>query len=280
MFSIYTSAFNIVKNGFDYDQSFRNYLEFGEEVIVSTINNNEDSTIEVLEEYSSRHKNFKYIISDLDRKHPFFHGHLRDVSLQACSQEFCICLDLDELLPIWQKYNWISFARILSFSKFDSYLVPLLNLWGSYETIRWDKDMNYAYKWALHKNIKNKIRRGPVNFAIRQDGTVDVDKSDTCELIYEDGSLIKYSQIINDQNGNLSQYLFECVSKMFIYHLGYADYDHRVRVNKNFWHDQLKIHSGNRQEDRINKYIPMNTNVLVNKPLITHNIPLWNHNQE
>ena len=277
MFSIYTSAFNIVKNGFDYAQSFDNYLSFSDEVVVSTTNNNEDSTLEVLEEYAKKYKNFRYIISNLDRKHPFFHGHLRDEALQECKEEFCICLDLDELLPLWQKYNWVSFARMLSFSEADAYLIPLINLWGSYETIRWDKEINYAYKWALHKNKKGKIKRGPVKFAIREDGTVDVDKSDTCELIYENGDLVRFSQIITNPNGNLAQYIFESTTKMLIYHLGYADYNHRVKVNKNFWQDQLNIHSGNRQKDRIEKYIPTDAKTL-NKPLVKHNVPLWNAN--
>ena len=186
-------------------------------------------------------------------------------------------MDFDELVPVWQKYNWESFARILSFSNFDAYLVPILNLWGSYETIRWDNEFNYTDKWALHKNIKGKIKRGPVKFAIREDGTIDVDKSDTKELIYDNGELVKYSSIINNRNGNLAQYIFECTNKIFIYHIGYANFEKRINLNKNFWYDQLKLRSGNRQEASIKKYTPTETTELFNKKLIKHNVPLWNY---
>jgi hypothetical protein len=276
MFSIYTSAFNIVKNKFSYEEAFDNYLSFAEEVIVSTRKDNEDSTIEVLNKYTNKYKKFKYVISNDDISHPYFHGRLRDLALQSCSQEFCIGLDIDELVPVWQKYNWISLARNLSFCDFDAYLVPILNLWGSYETIRWDKDFNYGDKWAIHKNIKGKIKRGPVKFGIRDDGTIDVDKSDTCELIYENGDLVRSYPIITNRNGNLNQYLFECMNKIFIYHIGYADFDRRVNINKTFWYDQLKLRSGNRQEESIDKYTPTNKDILLNKQLIKHNLPLWN----
>jgi len=278
MFSIYSSAFNIEKNAFDFKTAFDNYLSFGEEVVISTINNNEDLTISILEEYSKKYKNFKYYTFNLERKDPLFWGKLRDGALQNCTEEFCISLDLDEYVPCWQKYNWINFARNLSFSENDAYLVPLLNLWGNKSTIRWDTSTNYLFKWALHKNLKSprRLKRGPVNFAKRIDGTVDITKSDTNELIYENGELVRAQNIITDFSLNPQNYIQECSYKIFIYHTGYLNFQDRLSRNKNFWNEQFKIQGGHTQDDAANKFAPLNIQDLENKNLIKHGLRFWN----
>lgn len=279
MFSIYTSAFNIVKNNYDYESAFENYNRFAEEIVISTIEGNEDQTIDILKKIEKRNNKFKIIIKDLDRQDPLFWGKLRNEGLKQCSEEFCVSLDLDELVPIWQKYNWINHARMLTYSDYDAYLVPLLNLWGSEKTIRWDNDINYLFKWALHKNPKvyNKdIMRGPVKFAVLKDGTVDITKSDTNELIYSDGNLIKSLRIINNYEGNPEEYTRECCTKIFIYHTGYLNFKDKINRNKNFWNKQFKIQAGFKQEDAANKFAPIEESDLLNKNLFNHNLKLWN----
>lgn len=279
MFSIYTSAFNIVKNNYDYKTAFNNYGSFAEEVVISTLNNNEDETLNILEDLSKTDPKFKIIKCNLDRKDPLFWGKLRNEGLQNCSQDFCISLDLDELLPLWQKYNWINYARSLAYSEFDSYLVPLINLWGDKTKIRWDADTNYLFKWALHKNSTistNKIKRGPVNFALKENNTVDITKSDTNELVYEDGNLVKTLRVINDYEGDPGKYIEECRLKIFIYHTGYLDFKDRVFRNRNFWNEQFKIQAGFNQDVSANKFAPTNEENLLNKNLFPHALKLWN----
>jgi len=278
MFSIYSSAFNIEKNSFDFKTAFENYLSFADEVVISTINDNEDSTISILKDYSNKYKNFKFCVSNLKRKDPLFWGKLRNEALEICKEEFCISLDLDEYIPNWQKYNWINFARNLSFSDYDAYLVPLLNLWADKSTIRWDTSTNYLFKWVLHKNLKfpKKLKRGAVNFAKKNDGTVDITKSDTNELIYEDGELVRSKNIITDFSLNPENYIQECTSKIFIYHTGYLNFENRLTRNKNFWNEQFKIQAGHAQEEAANKFAPLNIKDLENKSLIKHGLKLWN----
>lgn len=278
MFSIYSSAFNLVKNGFNYLDSLDNFTAFADEVVISTISNNEDNTLEILKDYQKSNPKLKIKVCDLDRKDPIFWGKLRDAGLQECTQEFCISLDLDELIPIWKKYDWMSYARSLGFSEFDAYLVPLINLWGDVEHIRWDSETNYLFKWVLHKNPKStkpNLKRGPVNFALLPDGTVDIDKSDTNELIYTDGNLVKFSPIISNKNGNAIDYISECQEKIFVYHTGYLSFENRVLRNKNFWNEQFKIQAGNRQDASANRFAPTEQQALWEKSLVKHGLKLW-----
>lgn len=277
MFSVYTSAFNIIKNNYDYITAFKNYDDFADEIIISTINDNDDPTIETLERIAESNNKFKIVKCDFKRADPLFWGKLRNEGLKNCTQEFCISLDLDELLPIWQKYNWINYARLLSYSTCDAYLVPLINLWGGKDYIRWDKDVNYLFKWALHKNLKNekKLTRGAVNFAKKLDGTVDISKSDTNELIYEDGSLVRAESVIKDYQGSPYKYIQECASKIFIYHIGYLHFEDKLLRNKNFWNEQFNIQAGFNQKDLANKFAPTDEKDLGGKNLIKHNLKLW-----
>lgn len=268
----------MVKNNYDYKTAFENYASFAEEVVISTLEQNEDDTLEVLENLSNTNNKFKIVKCNFDRKDPLFWGKLRNEGLQKCSEDFCISLDLDELLPLWQKYNWINYARTLAYSEFDSYLVPLVNLWGDKSIIRWDNDTNYLFKWALHKNptiSSNKIKRGPVNFALKENNTVDITKSDTNELIYENGDLVKSLRIINNYDGNPEKYIEECALKIFIYHTGYLNFKDRVSRNKNFWNEQFKIQSGFSQDISANKFAPVSEENLLNKNIFNHGLKLW-----
>lgn len=277
MFSIYTSAFNIIKNNYDYSTAFKNYDEFADEVIISTIDNNDDSTIEILNDLAKCNNKFKIIKCPLKRQDPLFWGKLRNEGLKNCTQEFCVSLDLDELIPNWQKYNWINYARLLAYSTYDAYLVPLINLWGDKNHIRWDNDTNYLFKWVLHKNSKagKNLQRGTVNFAKKPDGTVDINKSDTNELIYEDGSLVQSERIIKNYKGNPSEYIEECFSKIFIYHTGYLNFQDKILRNKNFWNEQFNIQAGFDQIDLANKFAPIDKKNLDGKSLFKHNLKLW-----
>ena len=95
-------------------------------------------------------------------------------------------------------------------------MLPTIDL---YEDL--DHYINIGQKWYLH--TKEGSHRGSVAWARKEDGSLDPEKSDTCELI--------------DSNGNL----IPCVAKIQlddlnpkIIHLGYLDLEKRNNVNK-FW---------------------------------------------
>ena len=64
MFSIYSTAFNVIKNSFDYKEAVSNFCSFAEEVVIS-INHSEDSTLEAFEELLKDYDNLKLVKADI-----------------------------------------------------------------------------------------------------------------------------------------------------------------------------------------------------------------------
>ena len=61
MFSIYSSAFNVIKNSFDYKEAVENFCSFAEEVVIC-VNQSEDSSLEAFEELKKEYKNLLIFI--------------------------------------------------------------------------------------------------------------------------------------------------------------------------------------------------------------------------
>jgi len=60
MFSIYTIAFNVVKNQFDFKEAVENFCFFAEEVVVA-VNKSEDGTLEQFLKLQSTYDNLKIV---------------------------------------------------------------------------------------------------------------------------------------------------------------------------------------------------------------------------
>lgn len=227
MFSIYTSAFNLIKNNFSYKQSIENFCNIAEEVVVA-INKSEDSTLESVKSLS--YKNLNIIEVDIPYTDPLLDGKIKNAALQGTTKEFKIGLDMDEYIPLNQKTIWENLAQQLRFDDVDCYMIPSLNLY---------KDKYHYFsitnKWYLHKA---NLYRGPVNFGRRSNGTIDTTKSDGCELIDINGNLAKSKYLPNDIN------ILRQKNIPFVVHTGYISLDDRVLRNKNFWEKHWLIESG------------------------------------
>ena len=130
-------------------------------------------------------------------------------------------------------------------------------------TIDLYEDLNHytaiGHKWYLHK--RKGTFRGSVNWARKEDGNLDPEKSDTCELIDHEGDLIP------------------CIGRIEfsphdpkIIHLGYLDLDERNKVNK-FW-GRIWNHRHKGKFDKDYKMDQIKTGDPRKKP---HNLshPLW-----
>jgi len=227
MFSIYSSAFNLVKNNFAYKEAIDNFCNIAEEVVIA-INKSEDSTLEQVKSLS--YSNLNIIETDISYSDPLLDGKVKNAALQATTKEFKIGLDMDEYIPLNQKSIWENLAYQLRFDNVDCYMIPSLNLY---------KDRNHYFsitnKWYLHKS---NLYRGAVNFARRSNGTVDTSRSDTCELIDTNGNLVKSKYLPNDIN------LLRQKNVPFVVHLGYLNFQDRLLRNKNFWKNHWQIESG------------------------------------
>ena len=110
--------------------------------------------------------------------------------------------------------------HLLSQREISAFLIPSINLCGD---IYHYKDI--GYKWYMHKDG---LYRGIVNFAKKQDGKIDTDRSDTCELIDVNGNLVqtlKFDNLIEGLREGQTPYVF---------HYWAVDKDQRIKQNE-FW---------------------------------------------
>lgn len=229
MISIYTSAFNLIKNKFDYKNTLQKFADFADEVVIA-INSSSDDTLIEIQKLSYKLDNLKVVSCDFSYEDPWMDGKIKNCALQNTTQLLKIGLDMDEYIPLYQKSLWLDLADNLLCDTYMCYMIASLNLY---------KDFNHYYsighKWYLHKSG---LFRGPVNFARKSNGTVDTTKSDTCELIDKNGNLVK-SRMFDNSIEALRQ-----GKTPYVIHTGYVDLEARLIRNKNFWSQHWLTESG------------------------------------
>lgn len=229
MISVYTSLFNYSPDKFDLEGAISNWAKYANEIVIATFEDQKSKILEATKylgwlngrKKTTKHPKIKVVVEkDTSLDDPLFDGKLKNAALQACSNEVVIQQDMDERIG-GDRIFWIDNAkRLLSVGFPISYYIPVIDL---YKDLDHYKDINA--KWYLH--TKTGTKRGVVHFAKREDGSVDINKSDTCELINENGDLIAATP----------DYRFkETLNPKFphIVHLGYLDLNKRIENNK-FW---------------------------------------------
>ena len=220
--SVYTSLFNYDKGLFDLVDAFDNWSNYANEIVVSTFEDQHDEIMfECIDAASQVKKDFNLKIvstKDTDLNDPLFDGKLKDLALKNCSSEIVIQQDADERIGGLKKY-WLEISKNLLQVLFPvSVFIPVIDLYKDYKHYK-----SLSYKWYIH--TKRETNRGVVNFARREDGTVDVDKSDSCELINDNGDLIPSTtdhRFVNTNDVNFPH----------VIHLGYVDLNNRCKNNK------------------------------------------------
>lgn len=224
MISVYSSAYNLSSQMFDWESAIQRFSDFADEVCVST-NSNYDYAL-LLNRFK-RDKKVKIINTDISFDDYAFDGKLKNAALQACTEDFCILLDLDEFISIKDKEKWIKWAKILGNQpNFDALLIPVIDLYNSEKEYK-----SLGQKWYMHKNLPS-LQRGIVNFAKKDDGKIDHTKSDTCELIYDNGELCKSISIFYPDYPNLSRLKLD--NSIYVWHTGWLDKQKRLMSNS-FW---------------------------------------------
>lgn len=223
--SVYTSAFNLDSGIFDIKDAISNWLDYANQIVVGTFSNQTEevfgyfhSAQNSLEDPHKRGFHIKVVPCDTSLDDPFFDGKLKNAALRACSNPIVIQQDLDERLAGYP-HAWGYFAKQLSKSDFSAIMIPVVDLYKDEQHYK-----SIGQKWYLHK--KAGCYRGPVNFAKRPDGTIDTDRSDSCELIDKNGELVESAQMQFD----LNQY----PAFPLVLHYGYLDLEKRKKINE-FW---------------------------------------------
>lgn len=243
--SIYTSLFLVKTNDFNLG-ALKNFSDFADEVVVSTIVDQDDS-YSILTEAAKQYNNVKVILTDFTTKDPLLDGKIKNAALQATMGDVCIQMDADEVLCLWQKEQWLEWGKWLLNSDYKAIMVPSVDLYGDINHY-----FNIGYKWRLHKRG---LFRGPVVWA-RKGDHVDVTKSDTTELI--------------DETGNLVHSLKLSLMDIYTFHLGYLSLENRVKRNVNFWKEHWSLEAGG------NVDVPVSVVALgEGKTVKKHSLRLW-----
>ena len=246
--SVYSSLFNVENGLFDIDEALKNWSKYADEIVIATFpdqeekvkNLNEIKYFGFLNERKSLYKNcsVKVVSEETSLDDPLFDGKLKNAALQACSNEIVIQQDFDERIG-GDKHYWKDLAEnILEIRIPLGCYIPVIDLYKDLDSY---KSVNM--KWYIH--TKAGTKRGPVNFAIRNDGTIDVTKSDTCELINHNGDLISSTADLSFKTKSEGK----AFSPQFphIVHLGYLNLENRVENNK-FWSEIWSARNGKKVE--------------------------------
>lgn len=246
MFSIYTTAYLINANNFQFISHLINFSNFvgpeGEVIVATCKEGIEDGTDQTLYDFikSNALKNVKLIISkDIKFSDPAFDGKLKNFALQNTKNSVKILLDLDETIQYHQRDLWLYYFEKLKEYNLDGWLIPSVNLAGD---IYHYKDIQY--KMYLHRDG---LQRGVWKDALNKDGSIDIKMSDTTECLLPDGSLAKFGRLPND---------IETLRKgpiPYVFHHWAVDKEARIRQNK-FW----KPHWENRAKREV-------TDIILNK---------------
>lgn len=237
-FCLHTSIFNVVKMEFDYHRAIDNWSSFLEQFpdyheINLVVNTSEDDTLNVIKEAAIKYRKTNVVINVIESNIPYsdpaFDGKIKDVGFQASSADYNILLDLDECAPIYSAKSWIQAANQLGNSDFDALLIPSIDLFGDFEHAS-----AVGQKWYLVKN-RAYLHRGVFAGAIKANGYINIEKSDTCEILGPDGNLAKSANIF-DPRMTYQQKLTELQTNKwpFVFHLGALDLDQRIRQNA-YW---------------------------------------------
>lgn len=269
MFSIYTTIFNIDKEFYSDDfikdaiNNFKNFVGEEGEVVISIPKSEKTSEkINILDNLG-----VKIVFADVNKENIYFVGQLKNIALQCTTRSAKISLDLDERIPIRQKPLW---EEIFRNNRYPAFFIHSLDLWGSIYHIKDDLSFyENKFKWYLHRDF---LFRGAVNFGKLKNG-IDISKTDTCELIDSSGNLPPCFPIKKEDGYYDVQDYLDFIENegLFVYHLGYADLDSRLKLNKEWWRDfKTKRNSGEEPFDI------KTTKEDLNFPTIKHNLPLWN----
>ena len=240
-FSIYTSLYNLSAGFIDYKAALDNFTVFGEEVVVATTTDSKDNTIELLQEYQKTNPKVKLVITDFKLDSAYFDGELKNAALKQCLQPFCILLDGDERVTIEDKPQWEKFANLMP-SNCDALLIPVIDLFNSDREYK-----SLGQKWYISRNSPN-LTRGVVNFAKNNDGTININASDSTELININGDLCKSISIFYPDYPTLQAIKEKNYPK--VWHLGWLDKENRLKANA-FWKPVWENRAGHKVDNII-----------------------------
>lgn len=270
--SVYSACYGLSKIGFDWKSTLTNWTAFlrGHGQIVIAVNTSTDSTYEDIVRYVSELKQndnnlTDYVIfnTDIPFSDPLFDGKIKNEALKKCTMEFASLMDIDEVYPLTTRFAWEQAMAILGRYPYDALLIPSIDLFHDEKSYK-----SLSSKWYIHRNLPN-IMRGRVAFAAREDGTTDITKSDTTEVCYTDGSLVRHTSLIDPRFPDAVKlhYMAQGASP-YVVHLGWLGREQRIRQSA-FWAPVWRARDGS---DKVKELTVEEYDAIEYKP---HGLPDW-----
>jgi len=267
--SIYCALYNANAMGFPWHETLDNWTRFlnGEGQISIAVNTSTDDTLAAVTEYTRElaakpGNGVEYTITatDIPLSNPLFDGMIKNEALRKCNREYCTLLDIDEVLPLSNRAQWETAKQTLNQWGYDALFVNVIDLFHDEHHYR-----SLGKKWYLHRN-KPFIKRGRVAFAARPDGTTDIQRSDTCELIDTYGGfLIPTASLVDSEPlGHSPNPAYP-----YVVHLGWLYREQRLRQSA-FWAPVWSARDGTKVEK------PLTNEDLDKIPYHPHNLKHWN----
>jgi hypothetical protein len=195
--TVYSAGYNICRFSFNYEKNIKNWCDFvgprGQTVIA--VNTSEDNTWEELVKLQKQCPNLELIKTDISYSNNRIDGLTKTAALEQAKNSIRILMDFDEFFIPSQKKFWDQAVELLTKdmdSRWDGFLIPSLDLYGSIKTIR--KNCNIGQKFRIHKDtIKS---RGVIPQAELGNGYFNTKMSDCTEGLTADGQLGKFAQYV------------------------------------------------------------------------------------
>lgn len=266
--SIYCYAFGARRAKLDLDVAVLNMVAFADEVVIATLADQEDDTLDRLLRWEDALNTFgtrlKVVVVDTDIcANNRFDGDLKTAALQACTHPVRIIADCDERFLASQRPRWDDLAlQLLANPQLDGWLIPVVDLYGSTTTIRADRPI--GLKLRMHKATI--VRRGVPAAAERGGGLFDTSQSDSTEPQRADGRLGSWMYACSPTL--LSPQLASLLD-VYVVHLGFLDLAARAELGRTFWKHHWEARSG--KPEQVATTVAELTDGV---PLISHNLPV------
>jgi hypothetical protein len=259
---LYSCAWNVIKNNFDYKDAITNWLLFADTITIAVnISTCEDDTYNALNEYIKTNKfPVKLIKTYFEKSDPFMYGKIVNSALQNIQADLFIHQDLDERLVgsknmLFPIYNYIIENRV------KALFVPTIDLYGSKEKAL----PEVKGKWYIHLPG---LFRGAVKFGVKENGLPDYNKTSTDELIDEQGNLVPTISLLNDKSFiGLSHYVKGGLP--LSQHIGFLNLQERLPRNY-FWSEFWTNATGGDKNSHA-----LTIEELANRETQKHGLPLW-----
>lgn len=270
--SLYCSVFNLSHIGFDWKSTLSNWTTFlrGHGQCVIAVNASTDSTYEDIVSYVAELKSdarnmTDYVVfkTDIPFSDPLFDGRIKNEALKKCTLEFATLLDIDEVIPLTTRFAWEGAMEVLGRHPYDALLIPSVDLFHDEKHFK-----SLGSKWYIHRN-RPTIMRGRVAFAAREDGTTDITKSDTTEVCYTDGSLVRHTPLIDPRfPDDVKLHYMAQGTVPYVIHLGWLNREQRLKQSA-FWKPVWNQRDGS---DKVKELTAEEYDAIPYKP---HGLPDW-----